>query len=431
MPLGRLASQILDEMDKANKKDATRKELLYQNGQILIVNVKIFKSILRRALPRVGVSQQDKIWNAWRAWLLTQQSNVRGERLEQLLREKAALRLKAGEEAFIIGAYNTVRKEKSGAPSSELGKIVRQYRPKTTDEEAARLSGKDNDYGAQLGHSVEGIGVPTAGVKVFKAEKVFEEGRARLSAAEQAKFTQLFAKVKNKLGVSLKYSEVINPETGKLLIDYTPILSWQGALENWKQGQLEGAAVKELEDELKKMGATLTPVLGEVFLGTVAPKGAKTKGTKKKKSVKKERVSKQKQVSSKKKINVIKDSGGLEQLDNNTTTSNNTAKSYISLLAIINERLPQTVLKNMGPPGLISRTGRFAASVRATDVNITPQGFPSVGYTYEQNPYRVFEPGSGQPPWATPERDPRKVIDKSIREIAAGMALGRFYTRRV
>ena len=39
--------------------------------------------------------------------------------------------------------------------------------------------------------------------------------------------------------------------------------------------------------------------------------------------------------------------------------------------------------------------------------------------------------GSGDAKWATPERDPRAVIDKSIRELATQFALGRFYTRRI
>jgi len=36
----------------------------------------------------------------------------------------------------------------------------------------------------------------------------------------------------------------------------------------------------------------------------------------------------------------------------------------------------------------------------------------------------------GKPPWADSHRDPRQLIDASIREIAAEMAIGRFYTRR-
>ena len=106
-------------------------------------------------------------------------------------------------------------------------------------------------------------------------------------------------------------------------------------------------------------------------------------------------------------------------------------ENFMQLAGLINQKLPRTVMKNMKPPGLENITGRFASSVRVTDVTATPKGFPSIGYTYEKNPYQVFEMGQGAAPWATPERDPRNVIDRSIREIAAEMAIGRFFTRRV
>ena len=102
-----------------------------------------------------------------------------------------------------------------------------------------------------------------------------------------------------------------------------------------------------------------------------------------------------------------------------------------SLQALINAKLPQTVAQNMGPPGLENRTGRFASSVHVTDVSQTAQGYPSIGYNYQRNPYQVFEMSHGDPRWATPDRDPRKLIDASIREIAAQLAIGRFYTRRI
>ena len=100
-------------------------------------------------------------------------------------------------------------------------------------------------------------------------------------------------------------------------------------------------------------------------------------------------------------------------------------------IAIINKHLPDTVRKNMQSPKLVNRTGRFAESVKITDVVKTPKGYPSIGYTYQRSPYGVFEDGGGSAPWANGERDPRELIDMSIREIAANMAIGRFYTRRV
>ena len=102
----------------------------------------------------------------------------------------------------------------------------------------------------------------------------------------------------------------------------------------------------------------------------------------------------------------------------------------MQMLGILNEKLPETVRKNMKDPGLINRTGRFANSVRITEMGTTPKGFPSIGYTYDRDNYGQYETSSGSR-FSDPNRDPRVVIDRSIREIAAGLAIGRFFTRRV
>ena len=98
------------------------------------------------------------------------------------------------------------------------------------------------------------------------------------------------------------------------------------------------------------------------------------------------------------------------------------------LIGVLNQQLPQVVAKNMETPALNYQTGRFASGVKVTDIIMTPQGFPSIGYTYDKYPYQTFEPGYEQ---GDPDRDPRKLINRSIREIAAQYAIGRFYTRRV
>jgi len=100
-----------------------------------------------------------------------------------------------------------------------------------------------------------------------------------------------------------------------------------------------------------------------------------------------------------------------------------------NILGVLNSQLPNVVANNMGEPRLVNRTGRFAQSVRATDVSQTAQGFPSIGYTYEKARYGVFESTSGTSR-ASIERDPRPLIDQSIREIVVGFGLGRIYTRR-
>ena len=105
-------------------------------------------------------------------------------------------------------------------------------------------------------------------------------------------------------------------------------------------------------------------------------------------------------------------------------------QNLLRLQALMSQKLPDTIRKNMGAPGLENRSGRFANSVRLTDVSTTRQGYPSFGYTYQKAPYEIFEVGRGRAPWANSDRDPRRLIERSMREIAAELAMGRFFTRR-
>lgn len=102
----------------------------------------------------------------------------------------------------------------------------------------------------------------------------------------------------------------------------------------------------------------------------------------------------------------------------------------LQMIGVLNQRLPETVAKNMGSPRLNYRTGRFASSVRITDIVLTAKGHPSIGYTYQRDPYEVYESSSGSR-FSSSARDPRSLIDGSIRELAAQQAIGRLFTRRV
>ena len=108
-------------------------------------------------------------------------------------------------------------------------------------------------------------------------------------------------------------------------------------------------------------------------------------------------------------------SGGLEQPE--------TGMNPAVVTQLLNSKLSNRIKENMGEPGLVNRTGRFAESVRALSV---ADGV--VNYTYQKSPYRVFEQTS---PWSTAERDPRELIDMTIRELAAEMMKAKFLTVRV
>jgi hypothetical protein len=109
-------------------------------------------------------------------------------------------------------------------------------------------------------------------------------------------------------------------------------------------------------------------------------------------------------------------------------TSKGVASNPLALVALINKTLPKVIQSNMGPPRLENRTGQFAASAEVLTADKTAKGFLSFAYTYQKFPYQTFEPGYAQ---GSVDRDPRKLIDQSIREIAVQFAIGRFYTRRV
>jgi hypothetical protein len=103
--------------------------------------------------------------------------------------------------------------------------------------------------------------------------------------------------------------------------------------------------------------------------------------------------------------------------------------NWSSLIRIINGKLPQQVAKNMGAPRLVYRTGRFANSTKVVGVDFTQKGNPTFEYDYSSKPYGIFERGS-KSSLATPARDPKALVDKSIREIVKELAVDRFYTRR-
>lgn len=105
-------------------------------------------------------------------------------------------------------------------------------------------------------------------------------------------------------------------------------------------------------------------------------------------------------------------------------------ENWSSLLPLINQKLTPRVIANMKYPSLINRTGTFAQSAKVVAVTTSNEGFPSFTFDYDRDPYNVFDKYLGRSPWNTPQRDPRALVDKSLREVLKEMAIGRFYTRR-
>jgi len=93
----------------------------------------------------------------------------------------------------------------------------------------------------------------------------------------------------------------------------------------------------------------------------------------------------------------------------------------VSLTSFINTHLQDVISANMGDGSrrdvLNYRTGRFAASVKVERMSKSREGMITAFYSYMKNPYATFSDGGEQQ--FPKSRDPKTLISKSIREIAA------------
>jgi hypothetical protein len=97
------------------------------------------------------------------------------------------------------------------------------------------------------------------------------------------------------------------------------------------------------------------------------------------------------------------------------------ATNLLSLQNLINQQLQDVVSANMGDGNsrnvLNYRTGRLASSAKVESMSESRAGMITAFYSYMKNPYATFSDGGKQ---SSPRsRDPKLLISKSIREIAA------------
>lgn len=96
-------------------------------------------------------------------------------------------------------------------------------------------------------------------------------------------------------------------------------------------------------------------------------------------------------------------------------------RAYTDLQIILERSIREEVQRNMGngtaTKVLNYRTGRFANSVKIERLSQSRAGMISVFYSYMKNPYATFSDGGLQQ--YPKSRDPKLLISKSIRDIAA------------
>jgi len=360
---------------------------------------------------------------------------------------------------YIIGKYSQGATLKSGSGNS-LKTIAEEAFStafsKDLSDKAKQIGGASKDTGFQLEHG-GGQGYAASTLKVARAKKAAQAKAARLGATrrETQQLFDLFVDYENDMQVELSRVYDVNAKTGKLKVEVTPTLLFGRAVDNQEAAKLESAyynilrrgtsarGTTGIEGIINSKGSPSVPdAISQTLVSTAV--GAK----KKKKKVKTENPIRTRVTSKstgKSKKAKTKKQESITGIANPTifplnykrkgkrteTARKGVAAAPFALMSEINRQLPQVLQKNMRDPRLNYQTGRFADSVRVVAVNETTAGYPSYAYTYQRDPYQVFETGIGDNRWASQERDPRKLIDMSIREIAAKYAIGRFYTRRV
>jgi hypothetical protein len=447
--LKQTCKEIVEELKaSANSAGAasTRRALGRQKGQILIINRTRFSKNLGELLPQLAGSKnrtlRDKVWTLYSQRLQALASRVPADRLKELqaFTASGALNLRSRDSVFYVASYRSAVRAKNTLLKAVISKVLKTANINYNDDDLRRVSGADNKSGAQLGHAetVNGqqVGYAASSARAARAKQMVT-GSGGLASTEQAKLQTIIGSYETKMNMTLDHTQLYD-ENGKFRKDYIPVLSWQGAINNQELAMLEQAAIaaliKDFEDLANKPGSTtMKNGIAQITLNNVAGKKKKTKrvtGTRKKKVQDKGKGSSSGNVKMKRANQVARDEGipasAIPAISSRRRETS--SPSLVQLLGVLNERIEETVAKNMGDPRLNFQTGRFADSVRIVDINTTAQGFPSVGYTYQKYPYQTFEPGFAQ---GDPDRDPRKLIDVSIREIAAQYAMGRFYTRRV
>lgn len=439
--LTRMAKRMLDRINMANM----REKVITDKGQIFIWRRNRFEETMLQHTSSEIVNQ---LVAEYRKNLMSQDKRMMSLKLHKKRLQNAKKSIidthienynAVNDEIYAVFNYNSVDNIKR-----KVGVLFNELSGKDSQLVTGRVNKgqkRKDAVGEHIGHGEFGHAVSTT--KVFAAESVLKTSTSinKYSSSDSYKkletaITQY--KKRMKINLDTKHYQEVSPRGG-LRKEYTAILSSQDAQENLKDSVNEKAALSELRKSVKEEYKFLLHQEGSDTLyeatedhlnsKLASAKSATFKGKRKPKRFSKTsgKGRKSKQVEIKNSVQIISGVGAVKAKRTKAPVRG-IASNPLALIAEFNKRLPNALAKNMQSPALNYRTGRFASSVRVTDVVITPQGFPSFGYTYGKNPYQTFEPGFAQ---GDIDRDPRKLINKTMREIAADFAIGRFFTRRV
>jgi hypothetical protein len=257
-----------------------------------------------------------------------------------------------------------------------------------------------------------------------------------ISRLEQLRKTATYTKIMEdtlEFQIFSKFSKFGQPEVVKDFAGHVAYARPEAATYNNWQATYEANLLKEVQQAFQKvLGAkadwasqggsdSVVEFIAKDILAHAAKRGARVQAAQLKKDLKANKA-KKKDAARRKEVTSVYDGNrtiDVPEIDN-VTSQHPSAVNIRTLIPILNQRLPEIVKANMGQGGkLVNRTGRFAESTEIIDIGDNAV----ITYSYMKSPYQVFESNSA--------RDPRTLIDQSIRELARGIITNKFTTRRI
>jgi len=349
--------------------------------------------------------------------------------------------------SYIVDTYRWVEENLYSNWAKEIAKVTATTDIKNLQLKLSNLKagGANIEHGGK-DSSGNPTGTPMAGARAVYGFAFMANSLQKIGLAEE-KYAPILKQAFKNRPSSLRLNVIYNTEltehmridSDQVLLEYVFSLKLGSAADNNASSSLEGSAadivrkqiLPRVKQLLKEEGITTinNALVAEVIKGLSLNYKGKKGDTKTviNKAVKG-------QIKEATTIDVNKITAGSlppgPKAQSSSKVANKTALSDLQIKKLLNAKLTDAIRRRMTYPRLVYRTGRFASSVEVIGLTSSNDGKTTLSYTYAKDPYQIFEEGHGRVPWATPARDPRIIIEESIREVAIGIIAGKFNLRR-
>lgn len=437
MSLAYVRNHLLGPIQEILAENAkTRVEVQKTFGQLFILTEAHIQKI--HFDYGLNLEEHNSVYNWFLGELRTETSKVRTKSPDRYQDLLSIITHKGMKDTFIVSDHNSL---------SSIKKKWAEKISALTGQDSKSIDGSNNKTGWQLGHgdagyavssmtAIRGLGVLARSDKFLKGTESAQSEVESLRANVLAEYLKIISSEPISIDSSIKAeveSDLWVDAKGTLRKTNTYVLTFQSALENQQAAPAERAALDKVRKYIEKQYIGAHNILKEHGGGTAEEALEGVIDYVISKSVKKVKVASKGKSSYKhnhKASSTVKRkiSAQVSSVSASKAKTVATPKSSVNIVSLLNSKLPDEIRKRMTYPRLRYRTGRFSQSVKVLAQNDLKTG-TSFSYTYQKDPYQLFEPGRSR--LATPDRNPRNIIDESIRSIAAKQMAGRFFTRRV